>query len=88
MGYSANKTLLMVGLGMSSIADSWYRFAQNVKTTKEYETLVKAGEFPVFKGHLLTKEDLIIRKHILNIMYHFETSWENKTHNFLNYKML
>ncbi|MFC2109161.1 oxygen-independent coproporphyrinogen III oxidase [Bacteroidota bacterium] len=76
MGYSANKTQLMVGLGMSSIADSWYSFAQNVKTVREYESLVNAGEFPVFKGHLLNKEDLIIRKHILNIMCHFETSWE------------
>jgi len=76
MGYSANKTQLMVGLGMSAIADSWYSFAQNVKTVKEYEELVKAGEFPVFKGHLLSKKDLIIRKHILNIMCHFKTSWK------------
>jgi oxygen-independent coproporphyrinogen-3 oxidase len=78
MGYSANKTQLMVGLGMSSIADSWYSFAQNVKTVKEYESLVNAGEFPVFKGHLLNNEDLIIRKHILNIMCHFETSWKDE----------
>ncbi|WP_152286803.1 oxygen-independent coproporphyrinogen III oxidase [Flavicella marina] len=83
MGYSANKTQLMVGLGMSSIADSWYSFAQNVKTVKEYEALVNAGEFPVFKGHLLSDEDLIIRKHILNIMCHFETSWEEDTMKFL-----
>lgn len=76
MGYSANKTQLMVGLGMSSIADSWYSFAQNVKTVKEYQEKVNAGDFPIFKGHLLSKEDLIIRKHILNIMCHFETSWE------------
>lgn len=82
MGYSANKTQLMVGLGMSSIADSWYSFAQNVKTLKEYETLVNAGEFPVFKGHLLTKEDLIIRRHILNIMCHFETFWEDESTQF------
>ncbi len=78
MGYSANKTQLMVGLGMSSIADSWYSFAQNVKTVKEYEALVNKGEFPIFKGHVLTEEDLIIRKHILNIMCHFETSWEEE----------
>ena len=78
MGYSANKTQLMVGLGMSAIADSWYSFAQNVKTVKEYQELVHKDEFPVFKGHLLSEEDLIIRKHILNIMCHFETSWENK----------
>ena len=83
MGYSANKTQLMVGLGMSSIADSWYSFAQNVKTVKEYEALVNSGEFPVFKGHLLSEEDLIIRKHILNIMCHFETSWEEDTMKFL-----
>ena len=82
MGYSANKTQLMVGLGMSSIADSWYSFAQNVKTVKEYQELVHKGEFPVFKGHLLSQEDLIIRKHILNIMCHFETSWENKSMQF------
>ncbi|REH44992.1 oxygen-independent coproporphyrinogen-3 oxidase [Tenacibaculum gallaicum] len=76
MGYTANKTQLMVGLGMSSISDSWYGFAQNVKTVKEYERIVNEGEIPVFRGHILSKEDLIIRKHILNIMCHFSTSWE------------
>lgn len=82
MGYTPNKTLLMIGLGMSSISDSWYGFAQNVKTVKEYQKLVNKGEIPVFRGHILTEEDLIIRKHILNIMCHFFTSWENKTNQF------
>ena len=76
MGYTANKTQLMIGLGMSSISDSWYGFAQNVKTVKEYESVVNEGEIPVFRGHILSDEDLIIRKHILNIMCHFSTSWE------------
>ena len=75
MGYTASKTQLMVGLGMSSISDSWYAFAQNAKTVDEYTTLVNAGKIPIFRGHELTTEDLIIRKHILNIMCHFETSW-------------
>lgn len=75
MGYTANKTLLMVGLGMSAISDSWYAFAQNVKTVKEYQKLVNEGEIPVFRGHLLSDEDLIVRKHILNIMCHFKTKW-------------
>lgn len=78
MGYTANKTQLMIGLGMSSISDSWYGFAQNVKTVKEYEKLVNEGEIPVFRGHILSKEDLVIRKHILNIMCHFSTSWKEK----------
>ena len=76
MGYTANKTQLMVGLGMSAISDSWYAFAQNVKTVKEYQKIVNQGEIPIFRGHLLTEEDRVIRKHILNIMCHFFTSWE------------
>tara|TARA_R110002072_G_scaffold2780_2_gene22064 strand:- start:4715 stop:6118 length:1404 start_codon:yes stop_codon:yes gene_type:complete len=78
MGYTANKTLLMVGLGMSAISDSWYAFAQNVKTVKEYQKLVNDGEIPIFRGHLLSEEDLIVRKHILNMMCHFNTSWDKK----------
>ncbi|WKD86205.1 Oxygen-independent coproporphyrinogen III oxidase [Polaribacter huanghezhanensis] len=76
MGYTANKTLLMVGLGMSAISDSWYAFAQNVKTVKEYQKLVNEGEIPIFKGHFLSEEDLIIRKHILNMMCHFNSTWD------------
>lgn len=76
MGYTAGKTQLMVGLGMSSISDSWYSFAQNVKTVEEYQDLVNQGEIPLLRGHLLSEEDLVVREHILNIMCHFETSWE------------
>jgi len=75
MGYTTNSTQLMIGLGMSAISDSWYGFAQNVKTVKEYETIVASGEIPVFRGHILNEEDLIIRQHILNIMCHLKTSW-------------
>lgn len=77
MGYTAGKTKLMVGLGMSSISDSWYSFAQNVKTVEEYQELVNKGEFPLLRGHLLNEEDLVIREHILNIMCHFETDWSD-----------
>lgn len=79
MGYTAGKTHLMVGLGMSSISDSWYAFAQNVKTVEEYLLKVNNGTIPVFRGHILNKEDLIVRKHILNIMCQFETSWADES---------
>lgn len=78
MGYTAGKTQLMIGLGMSSISDSWYSFAQNVKTVEEYTELVNKSVIPIFRGHLLNQEDLVIRKHILEIMCHFETSWEKE----------
>ncbi|MEQ6123355.1 oxygen-independent coproporphyrinogen III oxidase [Pseudotenacibaculum sp. MALMAid0570] len=77
MGYTAQKTSLMIGLGMSSISDSWTGFAQNVKTIKEYQTLVNKGEIPVFRGHILSEKDRIVRTHILNLMCQFETSWDS-----------
>ncbi|PQJ74229.1 oxygen-independent coproporphyrinogen III oxidase [Polaribacter gangjinensis] len=77
MGYTAHKTQLMIGLGMSAISDSWGAFAQNAKSVKEYQQLVFEGEIPVFRGHILSKEDAIIRKHILQMMCNFETSWED-----------
>lgn len=68
----------MIGLGVSSISDSWYSFAQNEKNEMLYTAKVNNGQIPIFRGHLLTKEDLIIRKHILNLMCNLETSWQDE----------
>ncbi|BAU53849.1 oxygen-independent coproporphyrinogen III oxidase [Mucilaginibacter gotjawali] len=75
MGYTHQYTKLMIGLGVSSISDSWYAFAQNVKKVEDYIELVNQDKLPVFKGHILTKEDLVIRRHILDIMCKGETTW-------------
>ncbi|MDQ1162625.1 oxygen-independent coproporphyrinogen-3 oxidase [Chryseobacterium sp. SORGH_AS 447] len=76
MGYTSSKTQLMVGLGMSAISDSWYAFAQNVKTVEEYQKMVEEGEIPVVKGHILSEEDLTMRRHILNLMCQLETTFD------------
>jgi oxygen-independent coproporphyrinogen III oxidase len=78
MGYTHSYTQLMIGLGVSSISDTWYAYGQNVKKVEEYYELIDKGVLPIFKGHQLTEEDLIIRKHILNIMCRFETEWKDK----------
>lgn len=75
MGYTVSRTQLMVGLGVSSISDSWYGFAQNVKNIEEYEDLVASEIIPVYRGHLLTDEDEVVRRHILDLMCRFETKW-------------
>ncbi|TXI62248.1 MAG: oxygen-independent coproporphyrinogen III oxidase [Flavobacterium sp.] len=77
MGYTASKTQLMIGLGVSSISDSWYSFAQNEKTIEDYYTHLAEDQLPIFRGHVLTPEDLIIRRHILNLMCQFTTSWKD-----------
>lgn len=82
MGYTTTSTKLLIGLGVSAIGDSWNAFAQNVKVFEEYVKIVNDGQLPVFRGHFLSEEDLILRQHILNIMCRFETSWqhENEQH--------
>lgn len=77
MGYSDSKTQVMIGLGVSAISDSWYSFAQNVKGVEEYQALIESNLLPVYRGHILNNEDLIIRKHILNLMCNLKTSWKN-----------
>ncbi len=77
MGYTPSKTQLMIGLGVSSISDSWHAFAQNVKGIEEYQHLVAYDIIPVYRGHFLNNEDELVRKHILNLMCQFETSWES-----------
>ena len=77
MGYTAAKTQFMIGLGASSVSDSWYGFTQNVKSIEEYYHLIDEGIIPVYRGHILNTEELVIRKHILNLMCYFRTSWLN-----------
>lgn len=78
MGYTASKTQLMIGLGASAISDSWYSFAQNERKVEDYYKRIEEGELPIMKGHLLNEEDLILRKHILNLMCHFKTTWKDE----------
>ena len=79
MGYSDSKTQVMIGLGASSISDSWYSFAQNEKGIEAYQSLIDSNIIPVYRGHILSEEDLIIRRHILNLMCKLETSWEDES---------
>jgi oxygen-independent coproporphyrinogen-3 oxidase len=75
MGYTTKSTNWMIGLGMSSISDCWIGFAQNYKSVEGYQEQVNKGIIPVFRGHILTEKELIIRKHILDLMCHFETQF-------------
>jgi oxygen-independent coproporphyrinogen-3 oxidase len=75
MGYTPYYTTLSLALGASSISDSWGAFVQNEKVIERYQDLVNNGQLPIVKGHILTDEDRILRRHILNIMCRYETIW-------------
>ncbi|GGI24919.1 oxygen-independent coproporphyrinogen III oxidase [Pedobacter mendelii] len=87
MGYTNQHTHLLIGLGVSSISDSWTAFAQNTKTVETYLDKIQNGILPVEKGHLLTAEDLEIRKHILNIMCKENTTYHNRIPEAVNIRL-
>jgi oxygen-independent coproporphyrinogen III oxidase len=78
MGYTTFPTQLLIGLGVSSISDAWFGFVQNEKKLEDYYKRVKGCELPFFKGHELSMEDIVIRKHILNLMCKMETNWQEE----------
>lgn len=78
MGYTDTRTQLLIGLGASSISDSWDGYVQNEKKIEDYYNRISAGELPIMKGHELTTNDLILRRHILRLMTQFETSWNSE----------
>jgi oxygen-independent coproporphyrinogen-3 oxidase len=79
MGYTTQDTNFMIGLGMSAISDSWFGFAQNEKSVEEYLDRIDKGQIPVFRGHVLSELDVEIRTYILDLMCHFETTFDTNS---------
>ncbi|MFM1809599.1 MAG: hypothetical protein RLZZ382_824, partial [Bacteroidota bacterium] len=81
MGYTIQKSTNMIGLGMSAISDAWFGFAQNSKQVESYISSIDRGEIPIYRGHILTANDLEIRTKILELMCQFQTTLpKNKNH--------
>ncbi len=74
MGYTERSTMPIFALGVSSIGDTWTAYAQNEKTVPDWTKRVLAGELPISKGHVLDDEDLVLRRHITDVMTRFETT--------------
>lgn len=77
MGYTVSRAKLLIGLGASAISDAGTAYVQNEKKVEDYYAALKEDKFPYFKGHALTADDQVTRRHILNIMCGLETSWSD-----------
>ena len=55
MGYTTRFSGLMIGLGVSSISDAWYAFAQNKKVVEDYCKSIEEGRTAICKGHKLNE---------------------------------
>ena len=67
LGYTTQRTDILLGLGVSSISDAGVAFTQNHKNIHDYYLAVNAGELSVTKGYFLNEEDADFRKYILDI---------------------
>lgn len=78
MGYTTTNTDVLIGLGVSAISDVFYGFRQNYKTVEDYYEAVNKGLLPVHRGINVSDEDILYRKHILNIACKGKTDWTHE----------
>jgi oxygen-independent coproporphyrinogen-3 oxidase len=78
MGYTTTNTEVLVGLGVSAISDVFYGFRQNYKTVEEYYDAIAQDKLPIHRGINVSDEDIMYRKHILNIACKGKTNWKNE----------
>ena len=67
-GYSTRGYLDLVGLGVSSIGKVGDNYIQNLKTLPEYYGALDRGELPVHRGYTMTRDDIVRRDVIQQIM--------------------
>ncbi|OEK00156.1 oxygen-independent coproporphyrinogen III oxidase [Roseivirga sp. 4D4] len=67
MGYTTSNGQLLIGLGVSSISDTSYGYAQNAKSVKGYLMHIERGELPIVKGHTMSDNDRKIKRELLAV---------------------
>ncbi len=67
-GYSTRGYCDLVGLGVSSIGKVGDNYIQNLKTLPEYYGALDRGVLPVHRGYTMTRDDIIRRDVIQQIM--------------------
>lgn len=77
MGYTTAQTDLLIGLGTSAISDAKYAYAQNEKKVETYKESVNNEALALIKGHMLSEEDRVIRKFIIDIACSGEARWHD-----------
>jgi oxygen-independent coproporphyrinogen-3 oxidase len=78
MGYTTQRTAMLLGLGVSSISDAGIAFAQNEKALHDYYAIIGQNKLPVHRGYFLSEEDIAFRKYILNISCNGKTFFQKE----------
>lgn len=75
MGYTDQRTDVLLGLGVSSISETPLSFHQNEKVLPLYEAALDQNNIPTLRGHVLTETDRIRRQQILDLMTQYEVNF-------------
>ena len=78
MGYTNQKSDLLLALGVSGISQTPYSFHQNEKLLPKYEISINQSQIPTSKGHLLSDLDQKRQKQILEFITLGETAFESE----------
>ncbi len=76
-GYSTHAGLNLFALGITSISMLSDVYIQNVKKLEPYYRLLDEGKLPVFRGVVLTEDDVLRREVITELMCNFRLIKEN-----------
>ena len=74
MGYTDQRTDILLGLGVSAISETPEMFFQNEKVLPKFESLIDETGAAPFRGHHLTEQDRHVRRQILELMTQGQTS--------------
>lgn len=75
MGYTDQKSDVMLGMGVSAISETPFSFHQNEKILNIYQERLAKGEIPTHRGHVHTEEDRERRQQILKLMTQLEVDF-------------
>ncbi|MBE3637524.1 oxygen-independent coproporphyrinogen III oxidase [Mangrovicoccus algicola] len=70
-GYTEDPAEVLIGIGASSISRFPQGYAQNAGSTSDYTAHVRAGRFPVARGHVFSAEDRVRARLIEALMCDF-----------------
>jgi oxygen-independent coproporphyrinogen-3 oxidase len=78
MGYTENRTQVLLGLGVSAISETPDCFHQDQKVFPKWQESVAQGRIPSQRGHLLTGAERKAREQILSFMTQLKAELEDE----------
>lgn len=81
-GYSTHADCDVVGMGVSSISQIGDIYSQNAKTMPQYEERIDSGQLAIMRGVKLTRDDVIRRHVITEIMCNLKLDLDQVSRDF------